>query len=115
MKIFHFCRFCAAVVVEGTLSGLSTYDNALPYAPGAVYYITAAWGENDISAGRVPREILIGDNGVYHVVFSGIPVKYQSVPLKTGTKYNFFTRYDIRNEANNDQVRVCHLITKQLI
>ncbi len=106
MKRCHFCRFCTVVVVEGSLSGLNTYDNALPYAPDAVYYITAAWGENDISAGRVPREILIGNNQVYRVVFSGTPVEYKNEPLKAGTQYNFFTRYDIRNEANNDQVRV---------
>lgn len=46
------------VVVEGQLAGLFTYDEAGQYVLGATFYITAAWGENDISAGLVVLQLV---------------------------------------------------------
>ena len=92
------------VVVEGPASGLSTYDQARPYIQSTPFYITAAWDEEDVYLDRVPVEIVIGDDQVYDVNLRGTTVGYRNVPLKSGTLYSFFTRYDIQNEQNENQV-----------
>lgn len=97
---------CAVIVVVAEESGtdVSTYDQAKPYTEGSSFYITAAWDEVAISAGRVPAEIVIGDDQVYVVLLGNAAVGYRNVPLQSGTQYSFFTRYDIRNELNEHQV-----------
>ena len=92
------------VVVEGPASVLSTYDQARLYIQSTDFYITAAWDEQDVSSGKVPAEIVIGDDQVYDVNLRGTTVGYRNVPLKSGTLYSFFTRYDIQNEQNENQV-----------
>ena len=97
-------------MVVGPLSGgVAIYDDARPYSQGSTHYITAAWGERDIANGVVPIEILIGDGQEFIVVFGGASVDYQNEPLNPGMDYNFFTRYDIRNEQEGGQVKMMQM------
>ena len=102
-----FYRLCAVVVVEGLTSDPSTYDQAGPYMLGATSYITAAWNEEDVYTGRVPAEIVIGDDIFYVILLKNTAVGYRNVPLKSGTLYSFFTRYDVQNK---NQVRVYYIL-----
>ncbi len=96
------------IAVRGTLvSDLTTYNDAGRYNRGTNYYITAAWGENDIYAMLVPGSIVIGDNRMYTVVTNQTTTTYINQPLSCNTQYHFFTRYDIRNERSSDQVMLC--------
>ena len=89
------------------MSDLTTYNDAGRYNRGTNYYITAAWGENDIYAMLVPGSIVIGDNRMYTVVTNQTTTTYINQPLSSNTQYHFFTRYDIRNERSSDQVMLC--------
>jgi len=92
-------------VVGPLVGGVTSYDDARPFAEGSTNYITAAWGQLDIANELVPNEIIIGDGKEYIVDFSGTTVDYQNVRLDPGVEYNFFTRYDIENEDENSQVK----------
>ena len=79
----------------------TVYDSSSPYSEGSDFYIAAAWDEDTIYAGRVPSVLTVGDGEKY-------PTKeglvYTNVPLRPNLLYNLFTRYDIYNDANPDQV-----------
>jgi hypothetical protein len=77
------------------------YRNLKPYTEGAMAYITAAWNEEQVQSNMVPREFIIGDG----VTYGG----YTNVPLKSNTRYGYFIRYMIENDANATNVR-CYLI-----
>ena len=92
-------------MVRGQISDkLSTYNMAGPYKNGDTSYITAAWGEENVYAGRVPKEIRIGNGSTYTALLKGSITTFTNVPLSPNTEYNFFTRYDIRNELDENQV-----------
>ena len=92
----------AVVVVEAPASdSLEIYNGAQPYSEGDRFYITAAWGEDDIYANQVPDEIVVGDDRE----FSADGLDYRNVPLRANTEYAIFTRYDIRNAVAGAQVR----------
>ena len=75
----------------------TSYNDAGPYTGGSTFYITAAWGEEDIYNNAVPRLLTVGDRSVFTV----INVNYVNQPLKSDTKYSIFTRYDIMNDAGS--------------
>ena len=77
------------------------YHNLKPYMEGAMAYITAAWNEEQIQSNLVPDEFTIGDGLMYG--------DYTNVPLKSNTKYGYFIRYMIENDANVTNVR-CYFI-----
>ena len=95
-------------MVRGQVSpdtDLTIYNNAGPHDNSATFYITAAWGENEIYDNQVPPVIIIGDNTQYTTTSSNSETRtFTNAPLRASTYYSFFTRYDIRNEANMNQV-----------
>ena len=93
---------CAVVVVAGIADQNRTvYDMASPYSEGSDFYITGGWDEQTIYAGRVPSAITVGDGDEYPTVEGPV---YINVPLKPNLLYTIFTRYDIYNDANPEQV-----------
>ena len=102
-----FHSFCAVVVVEGIADQNRTvYDTASPYSEGSDFYIAAAWDEQTINAGRVPPAITVGDGSEYRTEKGPI---YTNVPLKPNFLYTIFTRYDIYNDVNPNQVSILTL------
>ena len=95
---------CAVVVVRGRISDdqRSNYNDAQSYSDEASSYITAAWDEEDVYAGRVPSRITVGDGTTYMVDVLGVQI--YNAPLKSNTEYSIFTRYDIANELNPGEV-----------
>ena len=96
---------CAVVVVHGRISDdqRSNYNDAQSYSDEDSSYITAAWDEEDVYTGRVPRRITVGDGTTYMVDVFGEQIIYNA-PLKSNTEYSIFTRYDIANELNPREV-----------
>ena len=93
------------VVVLGQAgSDLSVYNTAGPYSDGDTSYITAVWDRSDVYAGRVPNEVIVGDDAIYTARSEGTNVNYINVRLKSKTQYSFFIRYDIENELNANNV-----------
>jgi hypothetical protein len=86
------------VVVGRAEEDMNIYNNAQAYFSGAPYYITAAWDEEDVYAGRVPAGIVVGDEIVHIVDTSGGPVIYTNVGLRSNTQYTIFTRYDLMSD-----------------
>jgi len=102
-------RLCAVVVVRGQIlpdSDLTIYNDAVPHDNSASYYITAAWGESEIYSSQVPQMIIIGNNSVYIAPLNSESTTFINVPLKANTEYSFFTRYDIKNELNDNEVKI---------
>ncbi len=93
------------VVIGVTTAEQSSFNDAVAYSPGAAYYITAAWDEEDVYSNRVPSEIAVGDGSVFTPDIFGNEVEYINQPLRSNTRYTIFTLYDIRNEANPTEVR----------
>ena len=60
-------------------------------------YITAAWNEEQVQSDMVPHEFTIGDGST-----NG---DYFNVPLKSNTRYGYFIRYVIENDADTTAVR----------
>ena len=89
-------------VLQSEVQDQSAYDSAGPYTLEALFYITAGWGKQDIQNGRVPSAFLIG-SGLTTVVDN---IRYLNAPLKSGTAYSIFVRYDI--EADNDVSSLPH-------
>ena len=84
-------------------SDLSVYNTAGPYSNGDSSYITAAWDEDSVYGGLVPSLIVVGDGVVYIATVGGTRV-YRNIALRSDTRYEFFTRYDIENELNPAEV-----------
>ena len=95
--------------MEGTLlEDKTSYNEAGPYTGGSTFYITAAWGEEDIYNGAVPPLLTVGDRSVFTVT-TPTNVNYVNQPLKSDTKYSIFTRYDIMNDADDSMVSSSHM------
>jgi hypothetical protein len=91
------------VVVGRAEEDMNLYNNAQAYFSGAPYYITAAWDEEDVYAGRVPARIVVGDGVVYNMVdTSRGPITYTNVELRSNTQYTIFTRYDLMSDDESD-------------
>ena len=84
------------MVVGTAAEDRSIYNNAQAHFNGASYYITAAWDEEGVAAGRVPVMIVVGDGTVYTVDVNG-GITYTNVELSVNTQYTIFTRYDLRD------------------
>ena len=85
-------------------SDLSVYNTAGPYSNGDSSYITAAWDEDSVYGESVPSRIVVGDGVVYTATVGGTRVTYRNIALKSDTRYEVFTRYDIGNELNPAKV-----------
>ena len=85
-------------------SDLSVYNTAGPYSNGDSSYITAAWDEHSVYRGLVPTLIVVGDEVFYTATVEGMRVTYRNIALRSDTRYEFFTRYDIENELNPAEV-----------
>ena len=89
---------CAVVVVKGPpLTDVSLYDNASPFTEDFDFYITAAWGEEDIYRDGVPERLTIGDGGGY----IANRIQYINAPLDSDTMYTIIIRYDIRSDTSD--------------
>ena len=88
----------------------SIYNTAGPYSDGDSSYITAAWDEDSVYGGLVPSLVVVGDGVVYTATVGGTRVMYNNIALSSNTQYTLFTRYDIANELNIDNVRLTILI-----
>ncbi len=92
------------VVVQGTAQqDRTTYNDAQAFSDPLQggYYITAAWGEEEVYTGSVPASIVVGNGESYTVSTDGQDVVYTNVPLSSNTEHTLFTRYDIRNDDNS--------------
>ena len=100
-----YCTFYSAVevvVVRNPISmNPSDYRDLKPYMKGAMAYITAAWNEKQVQSNMVPREFTIGDGLIFG--------DYTNVPLQSNTRYGYFIRYIIENDANATNVR-CYIL-----
>lgn len=91
------------VVVRGTADdNRARYNNATAYTNGAQFYITAAWDEDDVDAGRVPSVFTVGNNSQYEAIFNGISTRFVNIPLKSDTQYTIFTRYDVASDTGTE-------------
>ena len=77
----------------------SSYPDIGAYMKGARMYITASWNEERIQSGTVPLTFTIG-NGL-----TGGNRTYKNVPLESNTRYGYFIRYVIENDADSEDVR----------
>lgn len=73
------------------------YHDLKPYTEGAMAYITAAWNEEQVQSNMVPHEFTIGDGSTFG--------DYTNVPLQSNTRYGYFIRYVIENDADTTNVR----------
>lgn len=69
------------------------------YMEGARVYITASWNKEQIQLGTVPLMFTIGN------VSTGGNRMYKNVPLESNTRYGYFIRYIIENDADPENVR----------
>ena len=99
--LHHYSLVAVIVVDEESSPAMPDFNNAQPYSEGASFYITAAWGEEDIYAEQVPPILMVGDD----MVFAVSNTAYRNVPLRSNTRYSIRTRYDIRNEAGGEVSR----------
>lgn len=82
----------------------ATYNDARPYSSigNSAAYITAAWDQEGIYSGIVPAVFTVGQGETSTTVAmtpgTSLQVTYRNVPLKSGTLYSVFVRYDIENE-----------------
>ena len=53
------------IVLGQAVNDLSVYNTAGPYSDGDTSYIAAVWDRDDVYAGRVPNEVIVGDDAVY--------------------------------------------------
>ena len=100
------------VVVVGPASADTTvYDDARPFSSNISYYIAAAWGEQEVYAGRVPSRLRVGDGSTYSVG----SVEYRNVPLNSNTQYSIFTRYDIHSGATLVRIIDLSVLTNDIV
>lgn len=99
--VIFICSAVEVVVVRDPPANdvASNYENVDlgPYMEGAKVYITAAWTEEQV----VPSTFTIGspsDNGG--------DGNYTNVALKSNTRYGYFIRYTIENDADAQNVRI---------
>ena len=79
----------------------SDYVDPQPYSKDSSvnYYITAAWNESDILAGRVPEMFVVGDNAMMYYCNG---VQYTNERLNFDTPYVTFVRYEISPDNEGD-------------
>lgn len=97
------------VVVGQADSNLSVYNTAGPFSDRDPSYITAAWGRDDVYANRVPSRVAVGDDEIYVVTVGGITTHYRNVLLRFNTQYSLFTRYDVENEYDANDVSFAYI------
>ena len=76
----------------------SSYMNLTAHVPGAKAYITAAWSGGQIAS--IPETYTVGNMSVTTVD----DMEYTNVQLSPDTRYGYFIRYIIENDANSQQV-----------
>ena len=75
-----------------------SYMNLMAHVPGAEAYITAAWSGQQIAS--IPERFTVGNMSV--TVADGI--EYINAQLNPDTRYGYFIRYIIENDADLQQV-----------
>ena len=93
------------VVVRDPISeDPKSYPNLTSYMEGAMAYITAAWNEQQVQSDEVPSTFTIGNPSL-----TGGDPEYANVALQPNTRYGYFIRYEIENDADAGNVRHCLL------
>lgn len=103
--VIFICSAVEVVVVRDPPANdvASNYENVDlgPYMEGAKVYITAAWTKEQVQSNNFPSTFTIGnpsDNGGDDA--------YTNVALKSNTRYGYFIRYTIENDADTQDVRI---------